>query len=485
MVTTTTLTIVDGVRVVVPDSLDLITPYVLREQLDWFEDEIKFVRNVLQPGQKVIDIGANYGVYTLSMAQRVGAKGYVWAFEPASSTANLLAKGIAINGFKQIALEQSALSNTEGYAQLSLNQDSELNALSHGILTTNSSETVPLVTLDGSMEAYRWRDIAFVKIDAEGEETRILEGGKRFFTELSPLVQYEVKAGADLHLELVQRFYTLGYKSYRLVAGMNILVPFDESSQPDGYLLNLFCCKPDRAAQLCAKGFLLNYSDLSKGGELINDAVQISRTNKIRKWLPFLKKDNNIYDWESFLTKFPYGKYLAKLWGCSPVSDDSRENAEALNLYAMSRDTSLPVSVRFKALEASFNRLRVLCEKNPIHLRLSSLARVARDFGARSISVTALGQLGELILQSNELDLSEPFLPSCERFDHIHPDENIRNWVLAATLEEFERIGSFSSFYTGKSAQGSLETIRELGFGCEEMERRLNLLKRRFGYTTI
>ena len=72
MTATATLTMVDEVRVVVPDSLDLITPYVLLEQQDWFEDEIKFLRHLLQPGQKVIDIGANYGVYALSMAQAVG-----------------------------------------------------------------------------------------------------------------------------------------------------------------------------------------------------------------------------------------------------------------------------------------------------------------------------------------------------------------------------------------------------------------------------
>ena len=53
MLPTTILTIVDGVRVVVPDSLDMITPYVLREQQDWFEDEIKFLRRLLQPGDKV------------------------------------------------------------------------------------------------------------------------------------------------------------------------------------------------------------------------------------------------------------------------------------------------------------------------------------------------------------------------------------------------------------------------------------------------
>jgi predicted methyltransferase len=124
MTPTTVLTMVGGVRVVVPDSLDLITPYVLREQQDWFEDEIKFLRRVLQPGQKVIDVGANYGVYTLSMAQAVGPKGYVWAFEPASTTASLLAAGVAANGYDHVTVERSALSSARGSAQLSLNDNS-------------------------------------------------------------------------------------------------------------------------------------------------------------------------------------------------------------------------------------------------------------------------------------------------------------------------------------------------------------------------
>jgi len=50
---TTILTIVDGVRVVIPNSLNLMTPYVLLEQQNWFEDEIKFLRCLLQLGQKV------------------------------------------------------------------------------------------------------------------------------------------------------------------------------------------------------------------------------------------------------------------------------------------------------------------------------------------------------------------------------------------------------------------------------------------------
>src|SRR5262249_47456756 len=158
-----------GVRVVVPQSLNLITPYVLLEQQDWFEDEIKFVRRLLAPRQEVIDIGANYGVYALSMARAVGASGRVWAFEPASSTADLLAESIPTNGFTQCILERRAVSSTPGTARLSLNENSELNALVADVSSPGSSETVPVTTLDECMERYGWRDIAFLKIDAEGE----------------------------------------------------------------------------------------------------------------------------------------------------------------------------------------------------------------------------------------------------------------------------------------------------------------------------
>ena len=74
MTRTSILEIAGGVRVVTPDSAHLITPYVLYEQQDWFEDEIGFLRRVLMPGQQAIDVGANYGVYTLSMAKAVNSR---------------------------------------------------------------------------------------------------------------------------------------------------------------------------------------------------------------------------------------------------------------------------------------------------------------------------------------------------------------------------------------------------------------------------
>lgn len=466
-----TLTLADGVRIVVPDSLDLITPYVLREQEDWFEDEIKFLRRLLQPGQEVVDIGANYGVYTLSMARAVGSTGRVWAFEPASHTASLLAESIAANGFSWITLDRRALSSAAGTAQLTLNANSELNALVRDSAATVASETVSLVTLDDCLEACGWRDIEVVKIDAEGEEANIIKGGERFFAEQSPLVLYEVKAGPDLHLELVQAFASRGYDSYRLVPGLDLLVPFNAASQPDGYLLNLFCCKRDRASRLAARGALLDSAGLQAGKERLDE---MSRNAGSRA----------AYGWRHALGRFPYGSQLASVWE-RVMSGGQREGTdEALFFHAISRDAALPAAVRYRALEASFIGFRTLCERQRSHLRLASLARVAREFGARTVAAGALAELNNTIVRNKQVDPSEPFLAPSERFESIPPGEAVGNWALAAVMEELERAVSFSSFYTGVSARQRLEAIRDLGFGSAEMQRRLSLLQQRFGART-
>jgi len=465
MASTTTLTLIDGVRIVVPDSLHLITPYVLQEQQDWFEDEIKFLRRLLRAGDQVIDIGANYGVYTLSMAKTVGPGGRVWAFEPASGTARLLAASLAANDFAHVLLEPSALSSETGTAQLSLHENSELNSLLHDQAGATASETVALVTLDQRLQSCGWRDIAFMKIDAEGEEAKILQGGARFFAELSPLVQYEVKAGAALHLELVRQFAALGYASYRLVPGLDMLVPFDAGATPDGYLLNLFCCKPDRAEQLAKQGFLLEAS-----AGLRAAATDLTQT----------AKNTQAYGWQQTLAPLPYGVQLAEVWRQTMVAKSKAKLDTALRLYALSRDACQPAAARFNALETSFNLLQRLCKGQASGLRLASLARVATDYGARTLAVAALQQLGQTILSDKQVAVHEPFLAPLARFDAVAPGDALSTWVLAAVMEQIETLIAFSSFYSGHGARARVHYIVSLGFAGAEMARRLSLLQQRF-----
>jgi FkbM family methyltransferase len=465
MTASTALMMANGVRVVVPDVLSCITTYVLCEQGDWFEDEIKFLRRLLQPGQRVIDIGANYGVYALSAAKLVGPAGRVWAFEPASGTARHLAEGIAVNGFSQLTLIQSALSDKTGTARLSLKVSAELNELVRDHQPEGNAETVSLTTLDESREAHGWRDIAFVKLDAEGEEVNILRGGSRFLAEESPLIQYEIRAGVDLNLTLVRHFERLGYASYRLVPGLDVLVPFDQDRDLDRYTLNLFCCKPDRAAQLAEAGFLVD----AEFAKLTADA-------EIHAALAGLRRDQGSA-WLTAMTELPHGRVCAEVWQRALAAGLDGELESGLAFYALSRRADLPAKLRFAALGLGFTSLMSSSQAQPRPSRLASLARVAVDYGSRAAAITALNQLCTEVVAAGPLDADEPFLAPYERFDAIVPKDSLKKWLAAASLEALEKYNAYSSIFTGPAAWKRLDLIHKLGYGGKEMNRRWSMVK--------
>jgi hypothetical protein len=159
--------------------------------------------------------------------------------------------------------------------------------------------------------------------------------------------------------------------------------------------------------------------------------------------------------------------------------DDRIDNA--LADYGISRDLALPASERFSALSASFAQFQQICHEAPTYLRLASLARVARDYGAREVAVAALQRLSTQIIGQRSVNIAEPFLPPAKRFDQIAPAGAIGDWVLACTLEELETLAHFSSFYMGKENLNRLIMIERLGYASEEMLRRLSLVRRRFG----
>lgn len=68
--------------------------------------ELAFIRETVKPGQTVLDVGANIGLFTVTMAALVGSTGKVFAFEPLERNAELLERSIVENGFQdRVVLE--------------------------------------------------------------------------------------------------------------------------------------------------------------------------------------------------------------------------------------------------------------------------------------------------------------------------------------------------------------------------------------------
>ena len=249
-------TLPDGSSIAVPDDLTVMSRWVLEEQGDWFEDELRFVRRWFPVGGIAIDVGANYGVYTLALAAKGGSKTRVASFEPTPAVVECLRASLDRNGFAHVELIEAAVSDRSGRGRLRLGSSSELSELD-AEASGDEGVDVELVALDQWWIDRDRPDIAFLKIDAEGAEVEVLTGSRRMLDACDPLVLCELKHGKDVNLQMCAALRRSGRELLRLVPGPQILVPFDEAGPIDGYQMNILACGRERARDLEDGGWLV------------------------------------------------------------------------------------------------------------------------------------------------------------------------------------------------------------------------------------
>ena len=449
-----------GIHVHVPAGFEELTPYVLLEQEDWFEDEIHFVRRMLKAGMRCLDVGANYGVFSLGCARQVGPEGRVWSFEPTARTADFLSASIRENGFENVSLMRVALSSVSGTAKLVTHADSEHNYLTEEVTNGIRCEIVDVRSLDDLASEHGLENIDFVKMDAEGAEIAILEGGEQFFERESPVVLFEFKYREGANWELVEAVQARGFEIYRLVPGLQLLVPFDRDDV-DAYQLNLFAVKPSRVQSLETQGLAIRSLSPGAPGE---SGVAI--------------------DLPAVLGQRPYAGKLVSGWR-QRISEDAGDVAQelisGLALYCRAWDESLSMADRFNALRESHTQLSRRQASSTENARLYSLARVAWELGHRERALDALNAICSKLDSGTHTPDGAPFLAVSHRFDNIEPGDAFAQWCVASVLDQRERLAAYSSYFQDEGVLGALEMLGQLPFQCAEMERRRQLVRIRFG----
>jgi FkbM family methyltransferase len=445
------LRMVGGTVIVVPASLDSMTSYVILEREIWFEKEMTFVARWLRPGMTAIDIGANLGVYCLPMARLVGPEGQVFAYEPASETRRLLAISKEKNGADNLHIIAAALSDGEREGHLVLGTSSELNTLDG----SGPGESVHVTSLDAEQKTRNWGSIDFIKIDAEGEEERILAGAGSFFATRSPLVMFEITAAAKQNENLPAAFVAMGFGLYRLLAGAPVLVPVGAHEPLDGFELNLFAAKPDRASALAREGLLVE---------------------ALPEWAP---DDGTRAKALEFFRAQPFARIFALLPGGAVAAEPAYR--DALAGYAMWRSTELSLPQRCAALQFACDTLTTLCNRQASLSRLSTLARITFEMGHRTTSVKVLKIMAD-VLKAGTGRIMEPFWPANPRFDSIVPGPNVVEWFVVAALEQLEKTAFFSSIFGSSSVD--LDWLGKQPLVSAEIERRRILQRARAGQKT-
>jgi len=176
----------------------------------------RFFRCYLKPGDTVVDVGANIGLYTMIAATCVGPAGRVYAIEPSPQTAEYLRGNVALNRSTNVTVHNVALGETAGSIRLSNESQDDQNR----VVDSGDGHEVALVRLD--QLPIDDAEIALLKIDVEGYEKFVPDGASG----LLPRVQCIFIETWELHFEkygyscgdVHERLRGNGFRLFRIVA---------------------------------------------------------------------------------------------------------------------------------------------------------------------------------------------------------------------------------------------------------------------------
>jgi FkbM family methyltransferase len=142
------------------------------------------LHRLIDPGDVVVDVGANIGYLTSLAAVRAGGDGAVLAYEPHPSVFELLASNVArwraeATGLAPVTVRQEALSDRAGTGTLDAGPVFHAN-MGLAALRSPAEGTegiaVALRRLDEAISAAHRPTVGLLKIDVEGHEPAVLRG---------------------------------------------------------------------------------------------------------------------------------------------------------------------------------------------------------------------------------------------------------------------------------------------------------------------
>lgn len=163
----------------------------------------------------ILDIGANIGSTSLFYAS-LNSKARILAFEPYPDTVKKLVDNIQRNEFKNIRVYGIGLGEKSS-KQIIAEYDEHNSGMNRIVVTTSAPHAlVQIDTLDSRMKELNIDKIDFIKIDVEGYEYFVLEGGKQIITQSKPTMLIEVddnylRANGKSAKELILLLQSMGY----------------------------------------------------------------------------------------------------------------------------------------------------------------------------------------------------------------------------------------------------------------------------------
>ncbi len=211
-----------------------LTPHTFKKNgPTWEEASVNyFYDNV--PSDKavnIVDIGAQSGLYSLYAKYLPESQFY--SFEPFPESYKVLNDNIRLNGITNVKTYNIGLSNCKG--ECVLNTSKSHNGLhTLGTNPLRFTDIVPVkISVDTIDNIFYENDIRvdFIKIDTEGWEYFILQGGEKTIQKYKPFIQMECSITnmrqCNVNMDEFERYIldTMGYKKKQMISEELYLVP--------------------------------------------------------------------------------------------------------------------------------------------------------------------------------------------------------------------------------------------------------------------
>jgi FkbM family methyltransferase len=212
----------------------------------------KFFDEHLEPGDLFLDIGAHWGMFSLTAATRHPGQVRVLAVEPHPLNVTQLLKGVSVNRLHEVIdVVASAAGDRRGIARLRLNT-----TMGHSLdeatpLPSQAPLLVPVTTVDEllSTRPELAQGRVLMKIDVEGFEYEVLCGARQLMESgrVAAVMwekghSYGQGAGHEKMLKMIDEFDRYGFRLYRFPSSEfdGPLIPF----APTPEVGNVFALAP-------------------------------------------------------------------------------------------------------------------------------------------------------------------------------------------------------------------------------------------------
>lgn len=150
------------------------------------ETFLRFLKdhNIVTKESVVLDVGSYIGNHVIYFSKIIGVKKVI-AFEPTALSFNILQKNIKNNNIKNVESNNIAVLSKSGFAKCNIR--SEKNPAKNQWCESNDTLIKSI-----SLSEFIKEKVDFIKIDVEGNELEVLEGGKELIKKYLPYLMVEV-----------------------------------------------------------------------------------------------------------------------------------------------------------------------------------------------------------------------------------------------------------------------------------------------------